>query len=382
MDLERIKTALAAATPAPIYAKLRQAIYDQIKDGSLHPGESLPSEGQLQTYFDVSRTTICQAINALIQEGLLQSVAGTGTFVLDRTAQRSTPALIAMIVSGVNFHFFYPQLLTSFDEQIRRAGYALTVATHNESVELLEAIADDFLAQGVVGLVVTPPRLGDFDRLLKKWERAGVTVACVGRRVQNPNIDCVATDNVDIGYRATEVLIELGHRDIVHVGLNDYITGFDRAEGYQQAMQAAGLRPAVVSVQEHLPHEDGTAAAQTPREHLAEPAGQAIRAYWTQAARKPTALFAFNDVMAMGIYKVMREMGLRIPEQVSLISVDDLITIHHFEVPLTTFRLPSAAIGLNAAALLLERIAAPNRAARQLLLPAKLIKRASTAPPA
>lgn len=381
MDTERIKSALAALTPAPLHVKLRQAIYEQIIDGSLLPGESLPSERLLQQHFNVSRATIRQAINTLIQEGMLQSVAGTGTFVLSRPPRTANVALIGMIVSSPNFNFFYPQLTAAFSSRIRLAGYQLTLAMHNERTDTIADISEDLLAQNVVALAITPPRLGDFEQLVNRLQQRNVPIVCVGRRVNGVRVDCAATDNLDVGYRATRHLIELGHRDIAHVGLLDYTTGQDRAEGYHRAMNEAGLSPHVIEVGEDLLRPENRSADDAPREHLADPAADMLRAFWAKSDALPTAIFAFNDVMAMGIYKALRDIGVVIPDDVSLISVDDLITIRHFEIPFTTFKLPGEQIGVRAAELLLKRLVNPQLSAELHLLPATLVARASTTPP-
>lgn len=371
--------AVDAPTAAPLHARLRQAIHEQIIDETLQPGEGLPSERVIQEHLGVSRSTVRHAFSALIQAGLLQSVPGTSTFVRQRVEPVSQRGLVGMIVSSSNFHFFYPQLAHAFNERLRRAGYSMVMALHNDRADTLVKIVEELLGQGVVGLAITPPRTGSADALVTSLYQRGIPTIYIGRRGGNSPVDCVATDNEHIGYQATRQLIDLGHRAIVHLGFLDYSTGGDRAAGYERAMREAGLEPHIVEMpqQPEPTHPESVLA-----EHLAEPAGDMARMIWSASNRhQPTAMFCFNDVIAMGVYKALRDLGLRIPHDVALVSVDNLPTISHFEVPLTTFALPGEEIGRQGADLLVHRLAGDSTPHRTHLLPALPILRQSTAAP-
>lgn len=380
MDVDRVRDALAVPGAAPIHARLRQAIHAQITDGTIKPGMCLPSERLLQEELSLSRSTVRQAIGALIQSGLLQSVAGTGTFVMERPGTPPSLGLIGLIVSGPNFHFFYPQLAASLNHGLRQSGYGLAMMLHNDRAEELEELVDEILAQGIVALALTPPRFGDVDPVVDQLRRKKIPFIFIGRRGTNSRVDWVATDNEKVGYDATRHLVDLGHRRIVHAGLLDYSTGKDRAAGYERAMSEAGLESRVVELREQRAPE--SSADGVPQEHLATPAYEEALHLWGEGASEPpTAAFCFNDVTAMGVYKACRDLSLRIPEQVSLIAVDNLPTIRHFEVPITTMALPGEEIGRLGADLLLRRLAGDEMPPQHHLLPARLIKRLSTAAP-
>jgi DNA-binding LacI/PurR family transcriptional regulator len=372
LDLERVRQAVATPAPAPLHLRLRQAIQAQIVDGTLQPGEALPSERGLQQELGLSRATVRQALGALIQAGLLQSVPGTSTFVSERP-EPTRRGMVGLIVGSVNFHFFYPQLAGAFSHRLRQGGYGMVMSLHNDHSETLDAVVEDLLAQGVVGLAVTPPRYGSVDQLAAQLMQRGVPLVMIGRRGHGA-VDCVASDNEQIGYSATSRLIECGHRTIAHLGFLDYSTGADRAAGYRRAMTEAGLTPHVVEL---ASRPEPAAPAGAPAEHLSEPAAEAALALWGAGAIHPTAAFCFNDIVTMAVYKTLRGRGLRIPEDISLVGVDNLPTVRHFEVPLATFALPSEEIGRLAADLLLRRLSGENPAPRVHLLTARPIPGAS-----
>ncbi|MGJ3240120.1 MAG: GntR family transcriptional regulator [Anaerolineae bacterium] len=378
MNIDRIRDAVDAPTPAPLHQKLRDAIFEQIYDGTLKAGDTLPSERAMKEHFGVSRATVRQAVTTLIQEGYLQSVAGTGTFVLEQSRKMTSAGLIGLITSSPNFNFFYPQLTAAFNDRIRSAGYGLVMSLHSENASTLGQITDELLAQNVVGLAITPPRYGDITPILNHLRRQKVPVVLIGRTAQY-NIDLVATDNESIGYNATRYLLQKGHQHIAFVGLLDYSTGNERANGYKRALEEAQLPPHIVQIHEHADTKNHNQSG-VPREHLAPPAQEAAYQTWGRddGIPEPTAAFCFNDITAMGIYKALRNLKRRIPDDVSLVSVDNLITVRHFEVPLTTFALPGQEIGIRSAEILLRRLSGDAAPAQTILLPAEFIEREST----
>jgi DNA-binding LacI/PurR family transcriptional regulator len=231
----------------------------------------------------------------------------------------------------------------------------------------------------VAALAITPPRYGSVNGIVAQLHQKGLPFVFVGRRSPGMLVDTVATNNELVGQQATRHLIRLGHRRIVHLGFLDYSTGQERARGYRQAMEEAALTPRIVELPmpASVPQSEGI-----PTEHLADPAHQVACQLWgTGGQDAPTAAFCFNDMVAMGVYKALREAGRRIPGDVALVSVDNLPTIRHFEVPLTSFALPGEEIGVESAALLLRRLSGFDAAPRTYLLPAKFIARDSAAAP-
>lgn len=379
MDLQRLKSDFDSALPAPLHAKLYKALAAQIADDTLSPGQLLPSERHLQTLLNLSRPTIRQAINGLIQEGKVKRVPGKGTFVLEPVVTKTPTGLIGLIVSRPDFHFFYPQLAAAFHEQVRAQNYGMVIALHGDRADLLaEVIEGLLLSQHIVGLAITPPRFGDATPIEYRLRQAGVPFIFIGRHIKNNDVDSIAPDNHQIGYQATKHLLNLGHSRIVHLGLSDYSTGLARLNGYQRAMIEAKLPPQFVEISEQVEIMGTNSNDEDASARLAVPARKAALHLLAQTPR-PTAVFCFNDLVAMGVYKAARELGLQIPQDLSLISVDNLPTVTHFEVPLTTFALPGAEIGKQGADLLLKRLAGTKTSPQQYALPAPMIQRSSTA---
>lgn len=373
-DFQQAKHDIKIFPPAAVHVKLRQAIHAQITAGILRPGDLLPSEREIKEQLGLSRTTIRQAFAALVSVGLLKSVPSKGTFVTEPRAANSA-ALVGLVVSSPNFHFFYPQLADAFSRCLRKEGYGLVIGLHNDSADSLLELTEQLAAQNVSALAVTPPRFGKLTPFLQKIGQLGMPCIFIGRRSPGISLDSVSTNNEEVGYSATRRLVELGHRRIFHLGFSDYSTGLDRLAGYNRAMREEGLEPHVYEIPMR---EQDVPRSGIPTEHLVEPAYKVVKELWqVGSSQKPTAIFCFNDITAMGAYRALRELGVRVPADVSIISVDDLPTVQHFEVPFSTFALPSEEIGCQGAQLLLQRLDGDTAPPRTILLPAHFVERAS-----
>ena len=175
----------------------------------------------------------------------------------------------------------------------------------------------------------------------------------------------IDSDNVGGARVATRHLIELGHRRIAHIrGRSDLASAELREEGYRKSLAEAGIpfEPALV--------RDGgyqaTLTAETARELLTRP-------------DRPTAVFAANDMSALGVLKVARELGLRVPEDLSVIGFDDIPEAASSIPPLTTMAQPLHDLGARALGMLVDLLNGHD-VPQHVQLPAELVVRASTGP--
>ena len=177
----------------------------------------------------------------------------------------------------------------------------------------------------------------------------------------------IESDNVDGSRMATEHLIELGHRRIAHVrGRTDLVSARQREQGYREALEAAGLPfdPDLVRVGGYRALETTDAA----RELLTRP-------------DRPTAVFAANDLSAIRVLEIAAELGLRVPEDLSVVGYDNVPEAASAVPPLTSIAQPMHQMGAEAVRILLGLLSGET-GEEHLRLPATLVVRASTAPPA
>ncbi|MFB9468043.1 LacI family DNA-binding transcriptional regulator [Nonomuraea salmonea] len=210
------------------------------------------------------------------------------------------------------------------------------------------------------GAVLVTPTVLDVD--------GGTPVVAVDPHSGRETVPTVDADNLQGGRLATEHLIALGHRRIGFLGRppRDLESGPLREEGYRSALAEAGLPPdpALIRVAGY----DETDARNTVRELLTLP-------------DPPTAIFAANDVSAISTIEVATSMGLRVPDDLSVIGFDNVPESMMSDPPLTTVEQPIQQMGLIAVEMLLDLLAGRDPAQRHVRLPTRLVPRSSCAPP-
>ena len=219
-------------------------------------------------------------------------------------------------------------------------------------------------SRGTDGLVVSGPRVDDAE--LAGLARDGASIVIQGS-LPGVDIPSVDVDNVGAARAATDHLLALGHRTIgcITNAPFPYTSARERRDGYRLAMREAGA-----DLDESLVVEANFNAASGRRAmaSLLERPGL-------------TAVFIASDVVAFGAMAAIREAGLRVPDDISVVGFDDIPLAAYFDPPLTTVHLPAHDLGRAAGVALLDRINGRATEARTVL-PTELVVRASTAPPA
>lgn len=188
------------------------------------------------------------------------------------------------------------------------------------------------------------------------------TVIAGMRDLALPAVDVIAEDDAEGARLAVEHLVGLGHERIAHIAGPDAEVFRQRRAGYESAMRAAGLGEHIRVVEADITENDGFAC------------GAALF-----AADPPTAVFTVNDLVCTGAMAAARDAGLSVPEDVSFVGFDDSSIARMRWVGLTSVDIQPRAVGGLTADLLVERIAEPNRPAREHLVAPALRVRTSTA---
>ena len=245
----------------------------------------------------------------------------------------------------------------TYDLLLYPATLAASADVHRLNLRSIHKRVDGVIA---VNVPIAPEQFADFK----------VPVVTLGSH--HRGISAVSVDDESVGAIATEHLLSLGHRTIAFLGQDpDRMYGFtsaaDRLVGYRRALSSAG-----VEVNERLIETTGFST---------QGGAESFRRLWTavEARRvpRPTAIFAVSDEVAMGIMHQAAALGLRVPEDLSLIGVDDHDLAYLFD--LTTVWQPVREQGAMAARLLFERIADSSGEARHQFAEPRLIVRATTA---
>ncbi len=254
------------------------------------------------------------------------------------------------------------EIMRGVDEALAAAQYDLMLyTTHRRKTK--ESAYVTSLTQGMTdGLLLVLPR--DPGEIILSLRQRHFPYVLIDHQGIDDVESAVGATNYQGGYDATKYLLESGHRRIGFItGTMDLGCSRERLEGYRAALQDSGLPIDPRLIQEgDFWQPSGFAAAQTLLA-LTEP---------------PTAIFASNDVMAFGVMEAVRDQGLRIPEDVSIVGFDNIPQAEHVSPQLTTIEQPLADMGREATHMLLALIRDPERPYQHVKLPTQLIVRAST----
>jgi DNA-binding LacI/PurR family transcriptional regulator len=353
-----------------IYATLAARLRRSIHEGEYQPGQMIGSEHELARQQSISRMTVRRASELLINEGLLERRPGKGLFVRDGHAAHASVQSRAIQVIAGNLQW-EPSLQVSRGIQslAREEGFHVQLYDAQGDVELDLAMLRDLPAGPAKGAIIMSLHSAPFNEAIYALKIKGFPFVLVDQQLHDINVSSVAADNYSGGLQAGQALLELGHQRIAFIGDMIASTVRDRMTGLRDAVGDAGL-PFDRSLVADL-GEDGDRLGD-----WSERVESCTRDIMSKP-NPPTALFFSCDGMARAGYRTLAKMGLRIPEDISVIGFDDDPLAEWLHPGLTTIRQPFFEIGATAIQSLRERIANPLAPVRQHVLPVQLVERGS-----
>ena len=262
---------------------------------------------------------------------------------------------------------FFNEVVRGAEDEAMKNGIAVLVGNTDEDVAREGMYLDLFEEQRVRGVLIAP--YGDITRRLRTLRERGIPAVLVDRMNVEGTFSSVATDSVVGGRMAAEHLLDTGRRRLAFVGGPfDMRQVRDRLDGARWAVEASdsGATIEVVATRA-LTVEEGAAAG---RRLLERP-----------VALRPDALFAANDLVALGLLQALVVDGsVLVPDQIALMGFDDIAFAAAAAVPISSVRQPSRAIGQTALRILLEESGDDTLIPRQTVFRPELVVRASTRP--
>jgi LacI family transcriptional regulator len=282
-----------------------------------------------------------------------------------RTLKTRRSFSIGVVVPDLTNPLF-PPLIRGMESVWDGAGYTTLVVSTDGDPERERQRVEALMARQVDGFVIATA--SRHDEIVTEMMAAGQPVVLVNRTIQGNGAFAVVPDDRKGSALAVEHLAGLGHRRIAHLGgPRSLSTGQLRWRGFLEAMDEHGLQ---------VDHGMVSTA-----ESYSEVAGAAAAHRLLDQDPHPTAIVAGNDLLALGAYTAVAELGLRCPGDVSVVGFNDMPFADRFAPPLTTVHIPHAKIGARAAELLLERIDNESAIPQTLLFEPSLCVRGSTAAP-
>jgi DNA-binding LacI/PurR family transcriptional regulator len=296
----------------PKHERLRAYLLRELNAGRLRPGDALPTEHELASTASMSRNTVRQALAALERSGLISRVRGRGTFVHDSAMQRMKSGLdlFALVIPETRGGF-YPSLQRGFHDASSGMHHQVLVCdTDNDPFRQADAFLQ-LLDKKVAGVAIVPTTLPltPAHQIRPLHEREVPVVFC-HRRVEGIQAPLVTFSALDVGRMAGRALAERGHRRVVFFGAHRGGLGPLYEQGLREALRAGGGDLPEEFVRFDTAHKITAEHERFMEQNLAE--------LWQRTAR-PTAIYCAFDSEAELAYLVLGRLGIKVPEDVSLV---------------------------------------------------------------
>ncbi len=361
------------ADPASRMSKHRRVfehLLSGIQSGQLKTGDRLPSEAELGKVFDASRITVAKAVFDLQRMGLVSRRPGAGTHVLAK--HEATGRTFGLLIPELGLtEIFDPICNGMMRTQFARPDTLLWgnfSTSVRESAKEAEQMVQSFISQKVAGVFFAPLELiSEKDvanrRIARAFERAQIPVVLLDRCYmpypERSAHDMVGVDNRRAGFVATSHLLSLGAERLVFLGEENAANTVDaRITGFHEALRHHSVTPRQNPVWRGSPQDESFVRRMLD-------------------SFRPDGVVCANDITAARLMQTLLGFGVRIPEEVRIIGMDDVRYASLLPVALTTIHQDCAGIGAVAMATMLQRLDHPELPIRDVLVPIRLVVRRS-----
>ena len=279
-----------------------------------------------------------------------------------RSLKAKTTATIGLLVPN-SLNPYFAELARGIEDYCERNGYCVILCNSDDNPDKQRSYLRVLLEKRIDGLIVASA--GGDSRLVQGLKGVRTPMVIVDRGLDGVDADLVRIDHEYGAYLATRHLLELGHRDIATIsGPENTSVAQMRLAGYRRALKEAGVE---VSPERMLASDFTSTGGYSAAAILLE-------------SNPPSAIFAANDMIGIGVLRAAAERNIRVPSELSVIGFDDIQMSRYVYPSLTTVGQSILQLGEMAAEVLLRRIATPGLATDQRIVTPSIVIRESTAP--
>ena len=354
------------------YQRVLDILSNDIRSGKYLPGDQLPSEAALVQRFGISRITVGRALRDLAQRGLVERIAGSGTYVRDSSDEQAG-LLFGLLIPDLGRTEIFDPICQGIAGAPESQHHALIWA-HMEPAgtglrrQALE-LCDQYIQRRVSGVFFAPIEAEEGAvetnlAIASKLEREGIPIVLLDRCVlpypRRSAHDLVGIDNRRAAYLASEHLLDLGAPTVSFLAHRRGAPTVDaRIAGFREAALARGL------------------PLERAKVHRVDEFSDAVIRSLLDGCREGDGFVCANDRTAGELMHALLAAGRRIPRDVRVVGIDDVEYASLLPVPLTTIHQPCREIGEAAMGVMLERVRKPHLAIRDILLETSLVVRDS-----
>jgi LacI family transcriptional regulator len=354
----------------PLYQQVARDIRRKILNGQMPVGSKLQTHRELAVTYGVSVITINKALSGLVSEGVLHSRVGRGTYIAARPAESEgvrAPAALGFVLRDLASPFF-SLVAHAAQQRADELGYGLLFSSSSNRLDREEEQIQRFADMGVNGLIIASmSRTYRLSEPIRALHDRGFPYVMVSYTAGS-EVHYVGTDVEQGGFLAAQHLIETGRRRIGYIG--------DKFGSMSAELRGSGYRRALT---ENALAVDPTFLFEYPLEGEWNDfrSGYAIGERVAGLAVKPDGVFVYNDLGALGFQDALLDHGIRVPDDIAVVGLDDIELAGRARVPLTTVRQPADRIGALAVDILLARLRGEQTETRKILQPELIVRRSS-----
>ncbi|PUU87040.1 MULTISPECIES: GntR family transcriptional regulator [Halanaerobium] len=328
-------------------AKYQQIIdyyKDYIEHHELSDGDLLPSESDVAEEFDFSRDTVRRALKELEKEKVVSRERGKGTFFKDEqnTVKEKRIAVITTYLSN----YIFPNIISGIEEVVSSKHYTLNLANTDNDPNKERKHLRKVIDNQVDGLIIEPTKSAvdthNMD-LYQELKEKNIPFVMLNAYYRELDPSYAIVNDYKGGYKATQYLLQLGHTSIAGIFKEDDLQGIFRLKGFKKALSDYDLDPEAADIGTYITSQISSYPYHCMDKMLSH-------------QNQPTAVVCYNDEIAVDVVKAIIDNGLKVPEDISVVSFDDSILATATNVRLTSVRHPKEELGRHAARLLFNMI--------------------------
>lgn len=333
----------------PKYQAIINWVEDRIQSGDLKEGDRLPSENELCRQFGLSRQTVRHALEVLEAGHVVVKVQGSGTYIGDGGRGRVRPSYKNIAVISTYFDYYiFPPTLHGIENVLSKAGYSTRLSFTNDSVHHEKTILKSILERDDVdGIIVEPAKSAMPNpnlELYRELQERNIPILFFNACYPGLDMPCVRIDDTLAAEKMTDLLIEAGHRHIAAILNVEDGQGHLRYTGYLQAMWKHHLKT------------DARRTILLDSDMVGNL--KQVEDYIMQCLEGMTGVLCYNDELASQLMDLLQERGLRVPEDISIVGIDDASIAQIKD--LSSIPHPKEELGRKSAECLLRMIQEPE----------------------
>jgi len=342
-----------------IHQVICESVIAKLASGLLKTGDKLPSDAMLAKEFGASRPTVIRALERLCAEGIIERRQGMGSFVaMTEANKRSVSIKVIALICGDIRNSFGQRLTVSIEKALRETGYELMLCQHDLNVEREAKLLRNAVRNKVDGIILIPAfPPANAELVAEILKSGGSKLVCVDSGFPGINAPLIKDNHRQGAYEAVTHLIKFGHKRIGFIissfrKMGCVQTIADSFEGYKKALSENGI-----------PFDMGLVAELGDQLASKNACDVGYRLYSYQPMIKllrlknpPTAVFLLWDELAFGAMAAVKDLGLKVPEDISFVGYNDDPLALLTPIPLTTVRQPAEDIGYAAVSILIKLI--------------------------